>query len=643
MRKYILSLFTLCLGLASCVKDNISDAASDGMTVFKAVYADEQTKTTLEGLTPVWMPGDKISLYDGENNEFSSNLSEPSAKAEFKGVLAGQGRQHYLAVSPYSADYTFYMLGKTAYGLVMPEQQTAVEGTYDPNALISMAYTTDNTLAFKNLGSLVKFTVASEGVTSVLFKSKGQEKISGNYFARYDDPIVINVREGANQVVLSGDFKKGSTYYIVTLPAELESGFTVVLNDSVTAMDYKETATLNRSGLVNLGELSLTPSQTPDQPDQPVTPGGEEGVVYLKPNSNWLEADARFAAYFWQDGQPETWVDLTQDTESGVYKCSVPSGYSNLIFVRMNPASADNNWDNKWGQTADLVVPAGDSVCYVINADSWDTGYWTVYPPVGGTEPENPDNPGTVVPADGTKVYLKPNSNWLEAGARFAAYLWQDGKSEVWVDLVADTESGVYTCTTPAGYTNIIFVRLDPSKPANNWDNKWGQTADLYVPTGDSVCYVINDGSWDAGYWTVYPPVGGGSDQGGSGDQGDDSGSQGGSGDQGGDSGDQGGTVTACRLIIKVNKSINWYDKYLYTWENNSPTLGAWPGTKTNWDKEEGNYYVYYYDLPASCNGKTINYIINCGSGGSGNQTADLTVTITGAQTVVVIEPSHVN
>ena len=172
---------------------------------------------------------------------------------------------------------------------------------------------------------------------------------------------------------------------------------------------------------------------------------------------------------------------------------------------------------------------------------------------------------------------------------------------------------------------------MDPSKPANNWDNKWGQTADLVVPTGDNVCYVINDGSWDAGYWTVYPPVGGGSDQGGSGNQG-------GSGDQGGDSGDQGGTVTACRLIIKVNKSINWYDKYLYVWENNTPTLGAWPGTKTNWDKEEGNYYVYYYDLPASYNGKTINYIVNCGSGGSGNQTADLQVTITGAETVVVID-----
>ena len=639
MRKYILFLFALCIGLASCVKDNV-DASSDGMTVFKAVYADEPTKTVLGGLTPMWVPGDKISVFDGENNEFSSSISEPSAKAEFKGVLAGQGRQHYLAVSPYSADYTFYMLGKTAYGLVMPQEQTAVEGTYDPGALISIAYTTDNTLNFKNLGSLIKFTVASEGVTSVLFKSKGQEKLSGNYFARYDDPIVINVKEGSNQVMLTGEFKKGSIYYIVTLPAVLESGFTVVLNDSVTAMDYKEIATLNRSGLVNLGELSLTPSQTPgDNPDQPAGSDAEEGAIYLKPNASWLDAGARFAAYFWQDGQPEAWVDLVQDTESGVYKCTAPAGYANVIFVRMNPASAENNWDNKWGQTADLLVPAGDDVCYVINADSWDAGYWTSYPPTGA-EPENPgtDNPGTVVPSDGVKVYLKPNSNWLEAGARFAAYLWETGRGDVWVNLVADTEAGVYTCTTPAGYSNIIFVRMDPSKPANTWDNKWGQTTDLFVPTGDSVCYVINDGSWDAGYWTVYPPVGGGSDQGGnSGDQDDDSGSQ------GGDSGDQGDIVTACRLVIKVNKSINWYDKYLYTWDSNGPTTGAWPGTKTNWDKEEGNYYVYYYDLPASCNGKTINYIINCGSGGSGNQTADLTVAITGAQTIVVIEPSHVN
>lgn len=98
--------------------------------------------------------------------------------------------------------------------------------------------------------------------------------------------------------------------------------------------------------------------------------------------------------------------------------------------------------------------------------------------------------------------------------------------------------------------------------------------------------------------------------------------------------------LTACKLTIKVNKAISWYDKYIYSWDANETQLsGAWPGVKAEWDKEEGNYYVYYHNFDASLNGATINYIIN----GNGNgQTKDLTVTLNGAETVVVIESSDV-
>lgn len=99
-------------------------------------------------------------------------------------------------------------------------------------------------------------------------------------------------------------------------------------------------------------------------------------------------------------------------------------------------------------------------------------------------------------------------------------------------------------------------------------------------------------------------------------------------------------TPAFCKLTIKVNKAISWYDKYIYSWDANETQLsGAWPGVKAEWDKEEGNYYVYYHNFDASLNGATINYIIN----GKGNgQTKDLTVTLNGAETVVVIESSDV-
>ena len=98
--------------------------------------------------------------------------------------------------------------------------------------------------------------------------------------------------------------------------------------------------------------------------------------------------------------------------------------------------------------------------------------------------------------------------------------------------------------------------------------------------------------------------------------------------------------LTACKLTIKVNKAISWYDKYIYSWgADETQFSGAWPGTKAEWDKEDGDYYVYYHNFDASMNGMTINYIIN--SGGS-SQTKDLTVTLNGAETVVVIESTDV-
>ena len=160
---------------------------------------------------------------------------------------------------------------------------------------------------------------------------------------------------------------------------------------------------------------------------------------------------------------------------------------------------------------------------------------------------------------------------------------------------------------------------MNPGTVDNNWDNKWSQTADLKVPVDDNVCFVLTDGSWTEGGWTTYPPVIVEPENPGTG-------------------GDE--PSASCRLIVKVSKSIDWYDKYIYSWVDNQPILAQWPGVKMNWDKEDGEYYVYYYDFSSSYDGKEINYIINNGSGGGGNQTIDLAVTLNGAETVVTIEPS---
>ncbi len=102
----------------------------------------------------------------------------------------------------------------------------------------------------------------------------------------------------------------------------------------------------------------------------------------------------------------------------------------------------------------------------------------------------------------GTTVYLKPNSNWLKDGARFAAYFF--GNGEEWLNCTDPDGDGIYEVQVPAGYTQMIFCRMNPSTTANNWNNKWNQTADLTVPADEKVLCVINDGTWDkSSYWAI--------------------------------------------------------------------------------------------------------------------------------------------
>ena len=95
-----------------------------------------------------------------------------------------------------------------------------------------------------------------------------------------------------------------------------------------------------------------------------------------------------------------------------------------------------------------------------------------------------------------TVIYLTPNSNWKTDNARFALYTWDGG--EKWFDMTDSDGDGVYQVTLPAGIENIIFCRMNPSATANNWNNKWNQTADLKYD-GTNNHYTVKEGTWDKG------------------------------------------------------------------------------------------------------------------------------------------------
>jgi hypothetical protein len=107
--------------------------------------------------------------------------------------------------------------------------------------------------------------------------------------------------------------------------------------------------------------------------EEPGDQGGSDDVVpdsviYLDP-WQWTSDSAVIAAYFFGGPQGDIWV--TMKKEGNLYSCTVPEGYTSLLFVRLNPAGVSNDWSSKWNQTEDLTIPSGKNL-FTIN--SWDGG-----------------------------------------------------------------------------------------------------------------------------------------------------------------------------------------------------------------------------------------------------------------------------
>ncbi len=233
-------------------------------------------------------------------------------------------------------------------------------------------------------------------------------------------------------------------------------------------------------------------------------PIAAETMLYLKPNANWLSDNAWFAAYFFGNG--EAWVKTTDTNSDGVYECEVPTpgNFSNVIFVRMNPASTEANWDNKWSQTSDLTWNGTDNL-YTLYADSWDSGEWSVYNGTVTPEPEPSFN-------GGVEIYLEPSAQWLSDNAWFAIYVY-GAQGNAWATMADLDENGIYEVEIPMGeWEGLIFCRMNPEFTEPGWNNGdedetgepkhvWGQTQNLFFD-GINNQFVIR--GWNHVSWTEY-------------------------------------------------------------------------------------------------------------------------------------------
>ena len=170
---------------------------------------------------------------------------------------------------------------------------------------------------------------------------------SGGCSADFDNMYVSNVTIPSTQNAVAGSYDPNAAVAVAYTTGDKDLKF----KNAHALLKF----TMGSSGVKNVtvwGEMSKVEVEG-DMPDY-----YQEGNVYLTVHGDWKSDNARLAAYFFGNGNK--WVNMTAVAgQSNMYSCAIPSGYSNVIFCRMNGGQAANNWDNKWNQTVDLKLSDG--------------------------------------------------------------------------------------------------------------------------------------------------------------------------------------------------------------------------------------------------------------------------------------------
>lgn len=251
----VLPLAALALMMGACGNDEMENGMKDHvagefvpMTFTASMDTDADTRTSLENGTNVyWNGGDNIVVIPSDSEESISNLADykfsstlevgqTAATTSFTGKAPEA--ETYIAFYPFERiqEYT----GFNAFKFNLPNEQKAIPGGFESGINLAWARTESGstTLQFKNLCTLVKFSIDSDEITnieSVTLQDKEGTAISGemdgavkSYNSRFYFQFYSDV--ASPSVTLKGPFETAKDYYFVVYPLGLKYGFTLTFN-----------------------------------------------------------------------------------------------------------------------------------------------------------------------------------------------------------------------------------------------------------------------------------------------------------------------------------------------------------------------------------------------------------------------------
>ena len=272
MKKYIQSMmaFAAIVSFASCSsEDNNTTIENESATKVMTFTATQEgneasTRAILSGTNIHWESEDKISIFDGtNNNQFTLTDGAGSTSGKFSGK-AGQSNS-YTAVYPYQENAS--LSGDDVTNVTLPAIQYARDNSFDKEAALMIAEGGDgNTLNFKNVVGYVKVKPNFDCKRIELMDFDNSAVLAGTGTVSYNNGEpkldLSNAETKNDAITLTGDIKAGNYYYIAVPPVTLKAGWTIEFtakdNGKLYSRKGTNDITFTRNKVTDLGEFATT-------------------------------------------------------------------------------------------------------------------------------------------------------------------------------------------------------------------------------------------------------------------------------------------------------------------------------------------------------------------------------------------------
>ena len=244
------------IGVPFYGKDTISFTLTleDGMRT-RASVGDNKTN--------LWEEGDEINFFDGiDNCRFILSKGAGTTSGRFSGVVSYA--DNYTYVYPYTESAKLLDNGDVE-GIVLPSEQTATAGSYDPKAILMMGNSASiSSYPFYNGISYAKFKTDFP-CSKVVIRSPGINRpIAGKGTIKWNEGVPLldlsESNEKSTTITLSGEILANQLYYIIIPPGCLTKDWLMTYVSSEDGKRYihkmASNKTIYRNEVSNFGSLS---------------------------------------------------------------------------------------------------------------------------------------------------------------------------------------------------------------------------------------------------------------------------------------------------------------------------------------------------------------------------------------------------